>query len=222
MRVAETAGMGIRVAIFGLAWWIALGCIPQARAGSQAAHPGSGLAPVRSRPAGSQPVARARYRASRLGQLRSEEVVLEAQLAIAKLRAEISRIRRRGCNGVNNPSASGIGRGSHAADDLLLLPEVRSIEGFGGVTHAVVQYPDGSRETVAVGTPLEDGLHVIRVDASGVTVDARHGIRTLPFAASPGGTRGLQIRSLMAPPSLPVLPAMPVHDARHAGDWGNG
>ncbi|MHB1764551.1 MAG: type IV pilus biogenesis protein PilP [Gammaproteobacteria bacterium] len=198
-------------------WGVVLGCLPVAQAGSAAVHLRPGFAQAVTRPGGLHPIRPVRFLASRLGQLRSEEVVLAAQLTIAKLRAEIARTRKLACDGVRVLPASGIGRGSRLARELVILPEIRSIEGMGGGARAVVQYPDGSRETVTVGSHLEDGLRVMRVGASGVTVDGIRGMRALPFAASSGGVSGFPIRSPIPSPPPAVLPGVRVSTTLHAG-----
>lgn len=219
MRVPETVGSWRWVVVLGWAGCVVLGLCPKARAATAKVH-----FPEAPRPGGLHPARRPLLKspgplASQLGRLRSEAIVLQAELAIAKLRREILKVRNEGCDGADPPSASGIApeRTGERDGALLFLPEIDSIEGLGGVLHAVVRYPDGARETVGVGTVLEDGLKVVRVDVDGVVVAGAGEVRVLPFSAASGAEGGVSISPYIRTPTLPVLPAADRHTARVPG-----
>lgn len=111
------------------------------------------------------------FRVARLGRLRARETLLRAELAIAKLQSAIAH-ERVSCGVASSPLG------------LVLLPEVRSVDGVAGHVRAVVQYPDGTRMTVETGSLLEDGTRVIRVERREVWVRTPTGqVRALGFMA---------------------------------------
>ncbi len=132
------------------------------------------------------PHRRTHFRVARLGRLRARETLLRAELAIAKLQSAIAH-ERISCGIPQAPSG------------LVMLPEIRSVDGRAGQVRAVVQYPDGTRMTVHAGSLLEDGTPVIRVGRRGVWVRLPTGqLRALGFMAD-------------GPPasSSPALPFIP-------------
>ncbi len=144
-----------------------------------AVHPGAlpVPAPPRHRPD---------FRVARLGRLRARETLLRAELAIAKLQSAIAH-ESVSCRIPPDPLG------------LVMLPEVRSVDGVGGHIRAIVQYPDGSRMTVRSGSLLEDGTQVIRVERREVWVRMPAGqIRALGFMVDGSPT-----------PSGPAVPYIP-------------
>ncbi len=219
MREAERSGRGVCRVALGMVGGVVLSVIPMVRAAPLIVSPRPRLTGLPHGPARVHPSHPARLLASRLGHLRSEALLLEAQLTIAKLRREIVETRSHACLGIDALPDSNPGRRStlprgHA---FMILPVVRSIEGIGGRDRAVVVYPDGSRAVVVAGSRLEDGVRVLRVDGSGVTVDTDHGKERLPFAASSGLMEGSLSRLPTPPTPLAVLPAGPVDPLSNPG-----
>lgn len=157
-----------------------------------------------------------------LMRLRNETVILKQDLKIAQLRAQIHKVRR---------PVMPLGEGALPTSGVrLLLPQIRSITGAEDRMEASLTNPDGSVQTVRIGSRLTTGGYVTRITSSTVWVALgrapAQALTWIPESPSKnrgamGAVNGLSptanLRSLLlgtpglagagAPAPFPVMPA---------------
>jgi len=162
-----------------------------------------------------------------LDSLRTEAAILQEQLTVTKLQADIHSARSG-----NKPGTPLTGYNSGSSDSLtppnvVMLPSVKSVQGINGKLTAEIVYENGSTLKVHVGQRLSDGSIVKYIGNDGVSITTRLGVRVLPMYNPEANQASVPSTPTNTPLQTPPLPAAmqkmpPSTDSTSIGSDGGG